>query len=291
MTALRWESRPQLHAPVLIAAFDGWTDAGGAATGAASYLSEHWKARRFADIDADDFYDFTQRRPQVLLNADLSREIVWPVNHFLTASTGDGRDVIVMIGTEPHLRWKAFSECVTAVATHLQVEAVFTLGAMLGQVVHTRPAPLRVSTANQQLADRLGLHRPQYQGPTGIVGVLQDAFAKVEIPAGSLMVQVPHYIPRTPSPKATLALVERVCDLLGTTVPTASLQQAAASYEREVNEAVAADDEIAGYVTELERRVDDADPAEGRNNLGQLPSGDALIAQLEEYLREQGDSP
>jgi len=105
------------------------------------------------------------------------------------------------------------------------------------------------------------------------------------------MVQVPHYIPRTPSPKATLALVERVCDLLGTTVPTASLQQAAASYEREVNEAVAADDEIAGYVTELERRVDDADPAEGRNNLGQLPSGDALIAQLEEYLREQGDSP
>jgi predicted ATP-grasp superfamily ATP-dependent carboligase len=152
---------------------------------------------------------------------------------------------------------------------------------MLADVAHTRPAPVRASTADPRLAERLGLRRPQYQGPTGIVGVLQDAFAKTTIPVGSLMAQVPHYIAGTPSPKATLAIVDRVCDLLMTQVPTVDLQQAAATYERQVSEVVEADDETAGYVRELERRAEDSD------ELGDLPSGDALAAQLEQFLREQ----
>jgi proteasome assembly chaperone (PAC2) family protein len=287
MDALRWDRRPDLHEPTMIAAFEGWTDAGGAATGAASYLSGRWRARKFADIDAEEFYDFTVRRPQVHLRSDLSREIVWPRNRFLAAAVPDGRDVIFAVGTEPHLRWRAFCECVTAVAVELQVREVFTLGAMLADVVHTRPTPVRVSTADPKLAERLGLRRPQYQGPTGIVGVLQVAFANVAIPVGSVMAQVPHYISGTPSPKATLALVEEVSGLLTTGVSTQDLQQATATYERQVDEAVAADTDLTDYVHELERRADTAD---GQDRFDDLPSGDALAAQLEQFLREQGDS-
>ena len=287
MTALIWESRPQLREPILIAAFEGWTDAGGAASGAASYLSKRWGATQFATIDAEDFFDFSALRPQVRLRRDLTREIVWPRNRFLSASIPGARDVIIMLGTEPHLRWRAFSACVTTVATELRVQAAFTLGAMLADVAHTRPAPVRGSSADPKLADRLGLRRPQYQGPTGIVGVLQDAFADAEIPVGSLMAQVPHYISGTPSPKATLAIVERVCDLLTTELSTLDLRREVATYERQVNEAIAAEDEMAGYVRDLERR---ADEAAGPGELSDLPSAEALAIQLEQFLREQDDS-
>jgi proteasome assembly chaperone (PAC2) family protein len=287
MNDLRWESRPKLRAPMMIAAFEGWTDAGGAASGAASYLSGRWQASKFADIDAEDFYDFTALRPQVRLRGDQSREIVWPVNRFLAASIPGPHDLIIMIGVEPHMRWRTFSECVTTVATELEVEAVFTLGAMLADVAHTRPVPVRTSTADPRLAERMGLRRPQYQGPTGIVGVLQDAFAQVSIPVGSLMAQVPHYIPGMPSPKATLAVVQRVCELLATQVPTSDLEKAAATYERQVDEVVAGEDEIAGYVRELERRTDQAQDVP---QLDDLPSGDTLAAQLEQFLRDQGNN-
>lgn len=286
MDALRWEHRPQLRAPMMVAAFEGWTDAGGAATGAASYLSTHLRARAFADIDAEEFYDFTARRPQVRLLQDMSREIVWPPNRFLAAATSDAHDVVIMIGTEPHLRWRAFCDCVTRVATELQVQAVFTLGAMLADVAHTRPTPVRVSSADPRLVERLGVQRPQYQGPTGIVGVLQDAFAEASIPVGSLMAQVPHYISNTPSPKATLAIVERVSSLLSIRVSTEDLTSASSTYERQVTEAVSADQDIAGYVRELEQRADRTDPSD---LLGDLPTGEALAAQLEQFLREQDD--
>jgi proteasome assembly chaperone (PAC2) family protein len=286
MTALRWHDRPQLRTPVLIAAFEGWTDAGGAATGAASYLSDRWGGTCFADIDAEEFYDFTVRRPQIQLDANLSREIVWPLNQFFAATTPDGSDVVILIGIEPHLRWRAFCECVTSVARELSVQSVFTLGSMLADVAHTRPTPVRASTADSQLAERLRLRPPQYQGPTGIVGTLQDAFAGIPVPAGSLMAQVPHYISATPSPKATLAMVERVCQLLETQTSTEDLRQAAVAYEHEVDEVVAADDEIAQYVRELERQADDTPELSDR--IEDLPSGDALAAQLEQFLREQG---
>ena len=286
MSALRWESRPHLHAPILIAAFEGWTDAGGAASGAASYLSSRLSAEAFAEIDAEDFYDFAALRPQVRLLDDLSREIVWPVNRFLAAQIGGAHDVIIMIGTEPHLKWGTFCDCVTAVAAELHVQAAFTIGAMLADVAHTRPTPVRGSSADPKMAERLGLDRPRYQGPTGIVGVLQDAFAKAGIPVGSLMAQVSHYISPSPSPKATLAIVTRVCELLMTEVPTSDLQNEVVTHERQISEAVAADDAIAAYVRELERR---ADRDNGPGGLGDLPSGDALAAQLEQFLREQDE--
>jgi predicted ATP-grasp superfamily ATP-dependent carboligase len=168
----------------------------------------------------------------------------------------------------------------------VDARAVFTLGAMLTDVVHTKATPVRGSTADPRLTDRFGLRRPQYQGPTGIVGVLQDACAKADIPVGSLMAQVPHYVPSTPSPKATLALVERVCDLLETTVSTSSLRVASSEYEREVSEVVAADDEIARYVQQLEWQAERNDVA----GFDDLPSGDALAVELERFLREQGGS-
>jgi predicted ATP-grasp superfamily ATP-dependent carboligase len=286
MDALRWESRPHMREPIMLAAFEGWTDAGGAASAAGSYLAGRWGARKFAEIEAEEFYDFTALRPQVRLRDDRSREIVWPQNRFFAAATPT-RDVVLMIGTEPHLRWRAFCDCVTTVASDLGVSAVFTLGAMLAGVAHTRAAPVRGSTADPLLARRFGLKRPQYQGPTGIVGVLQDAFAKVEIPVGSLMAQVPHYVPDTPSPKGTLAIVERVAQLLATHVPTSELQQAAIAYERQVSEVVAADDEVVGYVRELERRADEAD---GEDQLPEIPSSEALAAELEQFLRDQDGS-
>jgi hypothetical protein len=290
MEALRWQSKPKLRQPMMVAAFEGWTDAGGSASGAASYLATRWGGQEFADIDAEEFYDFTALRPQVRLLGDSSREIVWPRNRFLSASLPGSRDIVIMIGTEPHLRWRTFSACVTTVASELGVDQVFTLGAMLADVAHTRPVPVRGSSADSRLAVQLGLRRPQYQGPTGIVGVLQDAFGDISIPVGSLMAQVPHYIPGTPSPKATLAIVDRVCDLLATHVPTEDLHRAAATYVKQVDEVVAADDEMAGYVHELERRADEAASSDPLGALGDLPSGDALAAQLEQFLREQDDS-
>jgi predicted ATP-grasp superfamily ATP-dependent carboligase len=157
---------------------------------------------------------------------------------------------------------------------------------MLADVAHTRPTPVRVSSADPRLVERLGVQRPQYQGPTGIVGVLQDAFADSSTPVGSLMAQVPHYISNTPSPKATLAIVERISSLLSIRVPTGDLMSASSTYERQVSEAVSADQDIAGYVRELEQRADRTDPAD---LLGDLPSGDVLAAQLEQFLREQDD--
>lgn len=287
MDMLDWLSRPRLREPVMLAAFEGWTDAGSAASGAATYLAGKWDARPFADIDAEEFYDFTGVRPQVRLREDLTREIVWPLNRFLAATLPGPHDVILLIGTEPHLRWRAFCRCVTEVATELGVRSVFTLGAMLADVAHTRTVPVRGSTADPRMADRLGLRRPQYQGPTGIVGVLQDSFARADIPAASLMAQVPHYIPSTPSPKATLAIVQRICDLLATHVPTTDLEIASAAYERQVSEVVAADDDIASYVLQLEGRADRDDLSVELDN---LPSGDVLAAELERFLREQ-DGP
>jgi predicted ATP-grasp superfamily ATP-dependent carboligase len=287
MEELRWKSRPQLKEPVMLTAFEGWTDAGEAASGAGTYLAGRWGAHVFAEIDAEGFYDFTSLRPHVRLREDRSREIVWPQNRFFAAGVPDSRDVILMIGIEPHLRWRAFCECVTTVATELGVTAVFTLGAMLADVAHSRAVPVLGSTADSQLAERFGLRRPQYQGPTGIVGVLQDTFTKVNIPVVSLMAQVPHYAPRTPSPKATLAIVERVSDLLAARVPTAELQRATVAYERQVNEAVAADDDMVAYVGELERRADESVPAD---SLSEIPSGEALAAELEQFLRHQDGS-
>ena len=239
----------------------------------------YW-ARQFATIDPEDFYDFSSTRPTVRLTEGLTREIVWPSNEFsLAALPGTGRDVVVLVGVEPQLRWRTFCAEIVDVATTLGVEMVVTLGALLADVAHTRPVRITGTAVDPDLVARLGLQRSRYEGPTGIVGVLHDACRQAGIPSASLWAAVPHYVAATPSPKAALALVHRAGNLLATPLHTTDLEIASASYERQVSEVVEADDDVASYVQRLEDSPDEDDE--------ELPTGDALAAELERFLREE----
>ncbi len=284
MDHVLWQSRPTLRRPVLLAAFEGWNDAGDAASSAVRYLRDRWQAKAFASIDPEDFFDFSSTRPHVRLNEELGREIVWPSNELSAASLpGTSRDVVVLLGAEPQLKWRTFTEELVAVATSLGVELVVTLGALLADVAHTRPVRVTGTAADNDLVQRLGLTRSSYEGPTGIVGVLHEAFSRADIPSASLWAAVPHYVAATPSPKASLALVERAARLLSTSLFTADLQVMAADYERQVSEVVDSDDDVAAYVRRLEDHADDPDETGSL----ELMSGDALADELERFLREQ----
>jgi predicted ATP-grasp superfamily ATP-dependent carboligase len=282
MSELRVDSNPKLERPVLIAAFRGWNDGGQGASLAGAYLARAWAGVEFAAIDPENFYDFQATRPTVSLEDGFQRRIDWPENTFVHAPMpGAGRDAIIMLGVEPNLRWRTFSELVTGLALRFDVELVVTLGSLLADVPHTRPAPVTGSATDPELVERLGLQASRYEGPTGMVGVLHDACTRAGLKSASLWAAVPHYVSLTPSPRAAKALVDRLADLLGADVDTAELDEAADSYAQQVSEAVASDEETAAYVQELERRVDEL--AEE----GELPSGDALAAELTRYLREQ----
>ena len=284
MDHVRWQDRPQLRRPVLLAAFEGWNDAADAASTAARYLRDRWAARPFATIDPEEFHDFTATRPQVRLVQGITRRIEWPETELSAAALpGTSRDVVVLLGHEPQLKWRTFSDEVVRLATELKVELIVILGALLADVAHTRPVRVTGTAADAELVRRLKLGRSTYEGPTGIVGVLHDSFSRAHLPSASLWATVPHYVGSTPSPKAALALVTRAADLLSTTVDTEDLQTAAADYERQVSEVVAADDDIAAYVHRLESSADDDDVADM-----ETVSGDVLAAELERYLREQG---
>jgi len=284
MDYVRWQDRPQLRQPVLIAAFEGWNDAADAASTAVRYLRDRWSAQPFATIDHEDFYDFTATRPQVRLVNGLTRRIDWPEAALSWATLpGTSRDVVVLLGHEPKLKWRTFTEEIVALATDLNVELIVILGALLADVPHSRPVRVTGTAADAELVRRLGLGRSTYEGPTGIVGVLHEAFSKSHLPSASLWAAVPHYVAATPSPKASLALVERAIDLLSTTVDLDELAIAAADYERQVNEVVAADDDVVAYVRRLESSTDDDDAVADMETV----SGDALVAELERYLREQ----
>lgn len=284
LSHVQWEDRPRLRRPVLVAAFEGWNDAADAATTAARYLRQRWGARRFATIDPEEFYDFTSTRPRVRLADGVTREIVWPANELSAASLQpDSHDAIVLIGAEPQLRWRTFCAEIVDVATELEVEMVVVLGALLADVAHTRPVKVSGTAASPELVGTLGLERSQYQGPTGIVGVLHDALSKAHIPSASLWAAVPHYVAATPSPKAALALVQRAAQLVDVPVVTADLAQQAIDYERQVSEIVAADDDVIAYVQRLEEE------AQSDEQGLQLTSGEDLAAELQRYLRDQGE--
>ena len=286
MEHVHWSDRPQLRRPVLIAAFEGWNDAADAASSAARYLRDRWAARPFASIDSEEFYDFSSTRPEVRLVQGLTRKIVWPATELSAAPLpGTSRDVVVLLGHEPQLKWRTFTEELVGVVAELGVVLIVILGALLADVAHTRPVRVTGTAVDQELVRRLGLGPSSYEGPTGIVGVLHDAFAKATLPSASLWAAVPHYVASTPSPKASLALVERATDLLSTAVITADLQVAAADYERQVSEVVASDDDVAAYVRRLEANAD-----EGAATDMEMVTGDALADELERYLREhRGD--
>jgi predicted ATP-grasp superfamily ATP-dependent carboligase len=279
---LRISSRPSLERPILIAAFRGWNDGGQGASLATGYLAKLWGAERFADVDPEGFFDFQATRPHVSLVEGLTRRIDWPATVFYHGRPpGLGRDAVVLLGIEPNLRWRTFSDLVVGFTKELGVELVITLGALLADVPHTRPCPVTGSASDEQLVEQLGLSASRYEGPTGIVGVVHDACRAVELPSVSLWAAVPHYVSLTPSPRAALALCGRLGELLGTEIDTAELKEAADAYADQVSEAVAADPETAAYVEELEQRADTL--AEEEN----LPSGEALAAELTRFLRDR----
>jgi predicted ATP-grasp superfamily ATP-dependent carboligase len=273
--------QPTLVRPVLIASFRGWNDGAQGATLAGGYLAKTWDAERFADIDPEGFFDFQATRPHVSLVDEYTRRIQWPETAFYHARMqGIEQDAVLLLGVEPNLRWRTFTRLVTDLAKELRVELVVTLGSLLADVPHSRPAPVTGSASDPELVEQLGLQASRYEGPTGIVGVLHDACRRVNIPSVSLWAAVPHYVSLTPSPRAALALCDRLGELLGTEIDTAELTEAVDGYVEQVSEAVAADSDTAAYVEELEQRADAIDPEE-------LPSGDALAAELTRFLRER----
>ena len=281
---LRIHSRPALERPVLLAAFRGWNDGAQAASLAAGYLAKTWGAEQFAEVDPEDFFDFQATRPHVSLEDGLTRRIDWPETGFYHARPeGLDRDIVLLLGIEPNLRWRTFTDLVVGLAEDLGIEMLITLGALLADVPHTRPAPVTGSATDKELVERLGLSASRYEGPTGIVGVLHDVCGKRGIPSASLWAAVPHYVSLTPSPRGALALCERLGSVLGIEIDAAELEEAAANYEEQVSEAVASDEETAAYVDELERRSDQLDDATD------LPSGDALAAELTRFLRERDE--
>ncbi|MDQ3146821.1 MAG: PAC2 family protein [Actinomycetota bacterium] len=275
MEHVRWDRRPQLRTPVVIAAFEGWNDAGDAATVAAHWLRQRWAPDRFAEIDPEVFFDFTSTRPQVTL-VDGVRQIDWPSTELTVGSDG-GFDAVVMIGTEPQLRWRTFCDQVVAVARELDARLVLTLGALLAEVPHTRPTSVIGTAVDHDLVQRLDLQRSSYEGPTGIVGVLQNACDRAGLASASLWAAVPAYVPGAPSPKAALALVERTAELLAVPVLTTDLEIAAASYERQVSEVVTDDEEMRDYVSRLEERWESGD---------ERGTGDSLVEEVERFLRD-----
>jgi predicted ATP-grasp superfamily ATP-dependent carboligase len=275
-----WTSRPRLRRPVLIAAFEGWNDAGEAATFAARYLADQWGARPFATIDPEDFYDFTSTRPQVRLDDGQQREIVWPSNELSACSVpGADLDVIVLLGSEPQLRWRTFCSQIVEVAQAHEVRLAVTLGALLAEVPHSRPVSVIGTAYDPELVRRLDLRQSTYEGPTGIVGVLHDALRQGGVPSASLWAAVPTYVPGAPSPKAALALIERTTELLAVPVQTTDLQIATAAYERQLDELVADDDDTAAYVAGLEQAADET-PADAE------PDPARLIEEVERFLRD-----
>jgi proteasome assembly chaperone (PAC2) family protein len=269
---IRWLANvPELRSPVLITAFEGWNDAGDAASIAARHLADRWDGTPLAEIDAEFFYDFSTTRPLVQLDEDRQRSLTWPTNIFRACRVpGASRDAIVLIGLEPQLRWRTFCDQVIATAEALGVSQIITLGSLLADVPHSRPVEASTS-----------------EGPTGIVGVLSTQSRVAGIPTASVWSAVPSYVPGAPSPKAGLALVERVCDVLGTSVYCTDLEIAAATYERQVDELVAEDEDTAGYVADLEEAWDEAEDEDDDIVDEELDDDpETLLAEVEQFLRE-----
>ncbi|MDX6522626.1 MAG: hypothetical protein QOI17_139 [Gaiellales bacterium] len=273
------ESTPRLGTPTMIAAFQGWNDAGGAASLAAGYLRIATSAERFALIDPDPFVDYQQTRPTVTLIDGQVRQVEWPDTEILAS---EQHDIVIVLGPEPNMRWRAYADAICGLAQQIGVELVITLGALLADTPHTRPVPVSSTASDQELIAQLALTRSNYEGPTGIVGVLHDACNRAGLRSASLWAATPHYISATPNPRAAVALLERLAELAGTPGPSGDLLRAASEYAVRVAAAVADDPDLAAYVEQLESAADAEDPA----------TGEDLARDFERFLREQGsDDP
>ena len=287
MQPLRWERRPDsLRAPALVCAFKGWNDAGEAATSAVAFMGASLDAARFATIDPEEFVDFQATRPQVKLVEGRTRQVEWPEWEVYEARVPLApRDLVILTGPEPSYRWRTFCQQVVELAEALGVQMVVTLGALLADVPHSRPVGVTAHASDPALVERLSLQAPTYEGPTGIVGVLQTACAEAGMPAASLWAAVPHYVAVAPNPKGALAILRRLESLVGVTVDASDLESAAVDYERQVTRAVELDPEVQAFVERLERA---ADAEEGPTDLSQIPSGDVLAREFQRFLRQRG---
>jgi proteasome assembly chaperone (PAC2) family protein len=269
-----------LRSPILVAAFEGWNDAGDAATDAVEHLADVWDGVEVAALDPDDFYDFQVNRPNVSLVDGTTRLIDWPTTRFYACRLPQGeRDLVLVRGVEPNMRWRGFCAELLTVGAGLGVTEVVTLGALLADSPHTRPVPVSGTSSDPAMAQRLHLEPSRYEGPTGIVGVLQDACEKAGLPAVSFWAAVPHYVASPPCPKATIALLRRVEDLLDIPIPLGELPDQARAWEEQVDELASEDSDVAEYVQSLEEREPEEDLPEA--------SGDAIAAEFERFLRRQ----
>jgi predicted ATP-grasp superfamily ATP-dependent carboligase len=283
-----WSRRPELATPTVIAAFTGWNDAGDAASLAVRHLIDQWSARAFASIDPEEFFDFQTTRPEVRLADGVTREILWPGNDLFSASTPGG-DVVLLLGTEPQLKWRTFTRQVTDVAREIGAGLVVTLGALLADVIHHRPVHLIGTASDSDVIERFSLQRSRYEGPTGIVGVLHDACVRSDLASVSLWAAVPAYASQVTSPKAAATLAEGACDLIGATFVSGLLGQAVVDYERHVERMVAADPDLVEYVRRLEAMSDEDDDEDDDDSstAGEL-SAEGLMDDIERFLRDQG---
>jgi predicted ATP-grasp superfamily ATP-dependent carboligase len=287
MQPLIWEHRPDgLRAPALVCAFTGWNDAGDAASAALQFLGTSLGAARFARIDPEEFYDFQATRPKVKLVEGRTRHIDWPEVEIYEARIPRApRDLVLLQGAEPSMRWRAFSRLVVDLAEALGTQLVVTLGALLADVPHSRPVPITGLSSDEGLIERVGLGASSYEGPTGIVGVLHAACQEAGIPTASLWASVPHYVAAAPNPKAALALVRKLESLVGVSVDAGELESAAADYERQVSLAVQSDPDVQAFVERLEQAAEEDEPQVRPQD---LPSGDTIAREFQRFLRQRG---
>ncbi len=286
MQPLIWESRPDgLRAPALVCAFTGWNDAGDAASAALQFIGSALGATRFASIDPEEFYDFQATRPRIRLVEGRSREIDWPEVEIYAARVPRApRDLILMMGPEPSLRWRTFMRQIVELSDALGVQMVVTLGALMADVPHTRPVNVTGFASDEGLVERLGLQSSNYEGPTGITGAVLAACQEASLPCASLWASVPHYVAAAPNPKAALALVRKLEGLVGVSVDAQELESDAGRYEAQVSAAVAQDHDVQAYVERLEAAAREEEAADSP----EVPSGDVIAREFQRFLRQRG---
>ena len=276
---------PQLRSPMLVCSFRGWNDAAGSASRALAAVAESLDAELVAQIDPEEFFDFQTTRPTITLKEGQARNIEWPQNNLFAARvpTAD-RDLVLFDGTEPNLRWRTFSEGIATAADALGAEMVITMGALVAEVSHSLPVPITGLASSEELVEELDLERSNYEGPTGIVGVVHDCCRQLGMTSASLWAAVPHYVAAVPNPKAALALLRRLEALSGIAVDASELEQESASYEEQIGRAVAANPEIKDLVERIE-----AEQVEQLGDEGaELPSADTIARDFQHFLRQQG---
>lgn len=284
---MTWEADlPPLRSPVLVCAFRGWNDAAAAASTALTSVAASLDAQQIAHLDPEDFFDFQATRPTISLDEGQTRRIEWPENNLVAARVpAADRDLVLLDGTEPNLRWRTFSETIATVADALGVELVVSLGALIAEVSHTLPVPITGLASSPELVEELELEHSSYEGPTGIVGVIHDFCRRAGIESASLWAAVPHYVAAVPNPKAALALLRRLEGLTGVAVEAAELEEETVDYEEQIGRAVAANPEIEELVARIEAEQVDLMGSEDEG----LPSADTLAREFQRFLRQRGD--